>query len=87
MKKTLDKFYRDVQVTRFEGLLSGRPLPKFLILHSADDRFRLQNPGILLNLTVPQRRLGKMDVKEAAQTANKSGSAVLMIVSLRDTRF
>ena len=44
---------RYCQVNRFEGLLSGRPLPKFLILHSADDRFRLQNPGIPLNLNIP----------------------------------
>ena len=32
-------------------------LSKLLILSSSADRFRLQSPGILLNLTVPSRGL------------------------------
>ena len=45
-----------------------------LVLYTNNDGFSPERPW-------------QMDVKEAAQTAKKSCPAVLMIVSLRDTRF
>ena len=41
------------QVNRFGTYSALWPLSKLLILRSTDDRFRLQNPRILLNLTAP----------------------------------
>ena len=45
------------QVNRFGTYLAPWPLSKLLILRSTDDRLRLQNPRILLNLTAPFKGL------------------------------
>ena len=41
-----------VKLTDLRAYSAPCPLPKLLILRSTDDRFRLQNPRIPLNLTV-----------------------------------
>ncbi len=49
---------RYCQVNRFGTYSAPWPLSKLLILRSTDNRFRLQNPRILFNLTVPLIVLG-----------------------------
>ena len=46
-----------VKVTDLRAYSAPCPLPKLLILRSTDDQFRLQNPRILLSLTVPLGRV------------------------------
>ena len=46
-----------VKLTNLRTCSAPWTLPKLLILSSSADRFRLQNPRILLNLTVPRRGL------------------------------
>ena len=52
MKKTLDNSTGMFKLTDLRTYSASWTLPKLLILRSTDDRFRLQNPRIPLNLTV-----------------------------------
>ena len=59
MKKTLDNSTGMFKLTDLSANSATWPLSKLLILRSSADRFRLQNPRILLNLTVPLAGLEK----------------------------
>ncbi len=49
-----------VKLTDLSANSATWPLSKLLILSSSADRFRLQNPRILLNLTVPTNSITKL---------------------------
>ena len=68
-----------VKLTDLRTCSAPWTLPKLLILSSSADRFRPQNPRILLNLTVPRRRVafrksGSATTREPTLTPVRTGS-------------